>query len=356
MSIGDGASYAPEGAVEPVVAPGEFQFAVAFLDHGHIYGQTNGLIEAGATLTQVYDPEGERVRAFQAQYPWAKAVGSFSDLLENERLQLIAAAAIPDQRAGIGARVIRAGKHYFTDKSPFTTLDQLESIRSLVSEYGQRYFVYYSERVHNEAAWHAGDLIAQGAIGRVLHVLNLAPHRLSEETRPDWFFDKARYGGIITDIGSHQVEQFLTYAGCEDASVAYARACNLNHPELPDLEDFGEFALIGDNGASFYSRLDWFTPDGLPVWGDGRTFITGTKGTLELRKYVDPARKTPASIILKTDGNSVEQIDCLGRVGFPYFGRLILDAMQGTETAMSQEHIFKAAELSMHAQAQADQS
>ena len=122
------------------------------------------------------------------------------------------------------------------------------------------------------------------------------------------------------------------------------------------MEDFGEFALIGDNGASFYSRLDWFTPDGLPVWGDGRTFITGTKGTLELRKYVDPARKTPASIILKTDGNSVEQIDCLGRVGFPYFGRLILDAMQGTETAMSQEHIFKAAELSMHAQAQADQS
>ena len=356
MSIGDGASYAPEGVSKPVVAPGEFQFAVAFLDHGHIYGQTNGLIEAGATLTHVYDPEGERVRAFQAQYPSAKAVASFSDLLENGRLQLIASAAIPDQRAGIGAQVIREGKHYFTDKSPFTTLGQLESIRSLVSEYGRRYFVYYSERVHNEAAWHAGDLIAQGAIGRVLHVLNLAPHRLSKETRPDWFFDKARYGGIITDIGSHQVEQFLTYAGCEDASVAYARACNLNHPELPGLEDFGEFALIGDNGASFYSRLDWFTPDGLPVWGDGRTFITGTKGTLELRKYVDPARKTPASIILKADGNSVEEIDCLGRVGFPYFGRLILDAMQGTETAMSQDHIFKAAELSMQAQAQADQS
>ena len=251
--------------------------------------------------------------------------------------------------------MVEAGKHYFTDKSPFTTLEQLEALRGLVAEHQRRYFVYYSERLHNEAAWHAGELIAQGAVGRVLHVLILAPHRLSKETRPEWFFDKARYGGIITDIGSHQVEQFLAYAGCDNATVEHARACNLNHPDMPGLEDFGEFALVGDNGASCYARLDWFTPDGLPVWGDGRTFITGTAGTLELRKYLDPARQAPASMILRADGQSVEAIDCLGKVGFPFFGRLILDALNGTETAMTQAHTFRAAELSMRAQALADQ-
>ena len=34
-------------------------------------------------------------------------------------------------------------------------------------------------------------------------------------------------------------------------------------------------------------RLDWFTPDGLPDWGDGRLFLVGTEGTLELRKNLD---------------------------------------------------------------------
>ena len=355
MSIGDGANYAPRAKPAPVVAPGEFEFAAAFLNHGHIYGQTNGLIEAGATLTHVYDPNPERVRAYRARYPEARAAAGFTELLENDRLQLIASAAVPDRRAEIGARVIQAGKHYFTDKAPFTTLGQLAAIRSLVAEHGRRYFVYYSERVHNEAAWHATDLISQGAVGRVLHVLILAPHRLSRETRPGWFFEKARYGGIITDIGSHQVEQFLAYAGCESASVAFARACNLNNPDVPGLEDFGEFALVGDNAASCYARLDWFTPGGLPVWGDGRTFITGTAGTLELRKYVDPARRAPASVILRADDRKIEEIDCLGKVGFPFFGRLILDALHGTETAMSQAHIFRAAELSLRAQALADQ-
>ncbi len=354
MSIGDGAAYAPQGPPAPVVGPGEFQFAAAFLDHGHIYGQTNGLIEAGATLTHVYDGDPQRVAAYQAHYPQAQAAAHFTDLLQNDNLQLIAAAAIPDRRCDIGAEVIRAGKHYFTDKPPFTTLEQLARMRRLVAEHRHRYFVYYSERVHNEAAWRAGALLARGVIGRVLHVLILAPHRLARGTRPEWFFDKSRYGGIIADIGSHQVEQFLAYAGCEDASVEYARACNLNHPDLPGLQDFGEFALVGDNGASCYARLDWFTPDGLPVWGDGRTFVTGTEGTLELRKYIDPTRQAPASIIVKADGRSVARMDCLGRVGFPFFGQLILDALHGTETAMSQAHIFRAAELSLRAQAQAD--
>ena len=351
----DGANYAPEGQAAPVVDAGEFCFASAFLDHGHIYGQTTGLIEAGATLTHVYDPDANRVRRFQARFPQARAASSLDALLENTELQLIASAAIPDQRAEIGAKVIRAGKHYFTDKSPFTSLAQLQAIHALVQEKGRRYFVYYSERVHNEAAWHAGELIDAGAVGRVLSVVNLAPHRLSKNTRPAWFFDKTRYGGIITDIGSHQVEQFLTYSGCEDAEVTFARAGNLGHVDLPGLQDFGEFALLGDNGASFYARVDWFTPDGLPVWGDGRTFVVGTQGTLEVRKYVDLARQAPASIIIKVDGQGAESVDCLDKVGYPFFGRLILDALNDTETAMTQAHIFRAAEISMKAQMMADE-
>jgi len=361
--VSDGATYVPESAAkgEPhqVVGPGEFVFAAAHLDHGHIYGQTSGLLSAGGTLTHVYDADPEKVAAFCKAFPQAKQVESFDALLADDQLHLIASAAIPDQRASIGAQVMRAGKDYFTDKSPFTTLDQLSATETVAKETGRRYFVYYAERIHNEAAWHTGEMIGQGAVGEVIQVVNLAPHRLSVDTRPGWFFEKQRYGGIITDIGSHQVEQFLTYSGSSDADVNFAAVRNHAHPETPELEDFGEFSLSGRSLAhrqppSFYSRIDWYTPDGLPVWGDGRTFVLGTNGTLEVRKYIDLARKAPASMVLYTSEQGVEEIDCLDQVGFPFFGQLILDVLNRTERAMSQAHIFKAAEISLRAQALAD--
>ena len=353
MSISDGANYAPSAAAEHVVSPGEFRFAAAFLDHGHINGQVNGLLDAGGELVAVYDPDPTRLKAFCERFPTARVVEQFGDILKDDSIRLVASAAIPNQRADIGLQVLEAGKDYFTDKSPFTTLEQLEIVRRTVERTKRRYFVYYAERLHNEAAWRAGEITQSGEIGDVIQVLNIAPHRLSATTRPGWFFDKPSYGGILTDIGSHQVEQFLTYAGCQEASLTMARV--RKHPEYLGLEDFGEMAMVGDNGASFYSRVDWFTPAGMPVWGDGRTFITGTKGTIEIRKYVDVARLAPASLVILADNTGVHEINCLGQVGFPFFGQLILDSLNGTEQAMSQAHIFKAAELSMLAQKLADE-
>lgn len=354
MSVGDGANYAPQSQPNRVVEDGDFVIAAAHLDHGHIYGQVQGLLDAGATLKWVFEPDSERCSAFCKRHSSVKIAEHLDDILSDDEVRMVVGAAVPSQRSNLGAKVLKSGKHYFTDKSPFTTLQQLDEIRQITAQIEQRYFVYYAERVHNEAAWHAGELIKQGAIGRVLHVLSIAPHRLSAPTRPEWFFRKDKYGGIITDIGSHQVEQFLTYAGCDAAEVSMARVANLTHPEYPELEDFGEFSLVGSNQSSFFSRVDWFTPAGSEVWGDGRTFIVGSEGTMELRKYVDLNRETPAAKIFLTDATGLTEIDCQGKVGFPFFGQMILDCLNGTEHAMTQAHIFLAAELAMLAQAQAD--
>jgi predicted dehydrogenase len=247
-----------------------------------------------------------------------------------------------------------AGKDYYTDKSPFTTLEQLAEVRAKVAATGRKYMVGYSERLGNEAAWQAGELIREGVIGRVLQILNLAPHNLAAASRPGWFFEKKRYGGIITDIGSHQFEQFLTYGAASGATVNFARVANLGNPEHPGLEDFGEASLTLDTGASAYCRIDWFNPKASRTWGDGRTFILGDKGYMELRKYIDLCREGPGNKILLVNDEVETEIDCEGRVGFPFNGRLILDVLNRTENAMTQEHAFKAAELSMQAQAMAD--
>ncbi|MBS0630480.1 MAG: Gfo/Idh/MocA family oxidoreductase [Verrucomicrobia bacterium] len=349
----DGMNYAPQGRAQPVVKPGDFVFAAAFLEHGHIYGQCNGLIEAGATLKWVYDADSKKVEAFAAKYPGVQVARSFDEILADPSVRLVAAAAVPCDRGPIGVRVMQAGKDYFTDKTPFTTLAQLEEARRVTAATGRKYMVYFSERLHVESAMHAGDLVHGGAIGRVIQVLGLGPHRLGKAGRPAWFFERAKYGGILCDIGSHQFEQFLFYSGAQDATVTQAAVGNFANADTPEFEDFGEASLVGDNGASNYIRVDWFTPAGLSTWGDGRTVILGTKGYIELRKYVDVARDRTGDHLYIVDDAGERHIPLAGQVGFPFFGQLILDCLHRTEKAMTQAHAFKAAELCLRAQAAA---
>jgi predicted dehydrogenase len=348
-SKADGMNYAPQGKPAPVVKPGEFVFAAAFLEHGHIYGQCNGLLEAGAELKWVYDPDAKKVEAFRAKYPQAKVARSYDEVLNDPAVKLVAAAAVPCDRAAIGIRTMETGKDYFTDKTPFTALSQLDAAKAAVARTGHKYMVYFSERLHVEAAMYATDFVASGAIGRVIQVIGLGPHRLGTN-RPSWFFEKAKYGGILCDIGSHQFEQFLTYTGATDATVTNAAIANFANPATPEFEDFGEASLLGDNGASNYVRVDWFTPNGLSTWGDGRTVILGTKGYVELRKYVDVAREKTGDHVYIVDDAGERHFNVAGQVGFRFFGQLILDCLNRTEKAMTQAHAFKAAELCLRAQ------
>jgi predicted dehydrogenase len=346
----DGMNYAPQGKPSPVVQPGEFVFAAAHLDHGHIYGQCNGLLEAGAQLKWVYDPDPKKIEAFVAKYPQTRVARSLDEILADDAVRLVSAAAVPCDRGPLGGRVMEAGKDYFTDKTPFTSLAQLDQAKAVVARTGRKYMVYFSERLHVESAMYATDLVAAGAIGKVIQVIGLGPHRLGKANRPAWFFERARYGGILTDIGSHQFEQFLTYTGATDATVTQAAVGNFANPDKPEFEDFGEASLLGDNGTSNYIRVDWFTPAGLGTWGDGRTVILGTKGYIELRKYVDVARDKTGDHVYLVDDAGERHLNVTGQVGFRFFGQLILDCLNRTETAMTQAHAFKAAELCLRAQ------
>ncbi len=350
MDKRDGMNYAPQGKVNRVCEPGEFVFAAVALDHGHIYGMCNGLIEAGAELKWVYDKDAAKVADFVQRYPGVKVARSEAEVLEDISVQMIAGAAIPSLRCALGMRAMDHGKDYFTDKTPFTTLTQLAQAKDKVAQVQKKYAVYFSERLHVESAVHAGSLIQDGAIGRVLQVIGLGPHRLDRPSRPDWFFQREQYGGILTDIGSHQIEQFLSYANCQDAQVAASKVANYSNKDFPEFEDFGDATLIGDNGATNYFRVDWFTPDGLTTWGDGRTLILGTEGYIELRKYTDICRDRQGDQLYLVNNDGEHHLSLAGKVGYPFFGQLITDCLNRTELAMTQEHVFKAAELCLQAQ------
>ena len=339
---------------KPVVRPGEFVFSAMHLDHAHIIGMCGALRDAGATLKSVYDPDPAKVADFCRSFPGTRPAASEREILDDPEVRMVAAAAVTCERADLGIRVMAAGKDYFTDKAPMTSLKQLKEARERVRQTGRKYMCYYAERLHTHSGIFADRLIRAGAIGRVLCMQGFGPHRLNPGIRPAWFFEKEKYGGILCDIGSHQIEQFLQFSGETDAEVQLSRVANYNHPQYPGLEDFGDCCVLGKNGTAFYFRVDWFTPDGLREWGDSRTFVVGTEGTLELRKTIDPAvpEKT-RDIVILVNGEEERRFLTDGKVGCPFFGDLILDCLNRTENAMTQEHCFKAAELGVIAQEKA---
>jgi predicted dehydrogenase len=353
MNQASGMNYAPKGESRIVVRPGQFSFAAVSLEHGHIYGMCNGLLEAGAELKWVYDPDPAKVNAFLSRFPGTPVAESEVQVLEDASIHLVAGAAVPCDRGDLGLRVQQHGKHYFTDKTPFTTFAQLERARESVKRTGLKWYVYFSERLHVEGAVMAGKLVREGRVGRVLQVMNIAPHRLDKAHRPAWFFQRAKYGGILCDIGSHQIEQFLFYAGATDARVLHAKVANYANPDYPEFEDFGDATLLADNGATQYLRVDWFNPDGLRTWGDGRLFILGTEGYIEVRKYLDVTRSGAGDHVFLVTGEKEAYIPAAGKTGFPFFGEFVLDCIHGTENSMPQRHVFKAAELCLEAQSMA---
>jgi predicted dehydrogenase len=321
------------------------------VNHNHIYGMTDLLLDAGAELVSFHADEADLAAPFGERYPQADRARDKAEILEDDTIALVASAAIADERAALGISVMRHGKDYLSDKPGFTTLDQLAEARRVQRETGRIYSICYSERLQNRATVKAGELIQAGAIGRPLQTVGLGPHRLNAPSRPRWFFERERYGGILADIGSHQADQFLFFTGSTSAEVLASQVANLAHPDYPGLEDFGDMLLRGDRGTG-YIRVDWFTPDGLGTWGDGRLTILGTDGYIELRKYVDIGGRPGGDHLFLVGRQQTRYIDCRA-TELPFGPQLLDDVRQRTETAMPQAHAFLASELALQAQAQA---
>jgi predicted dehydrogenase len=327
------------------------RFAAIGMNHGHINSQVEATKRGGGELVAYYAPEPELAAQFGRRNPEAKLARSEAEILEDPTIQLVVSAAIPRERAPLGIRVMRAGKDYMSDKPGITTLEQLAEVRRVQAETKRIYSIMYSERFENRATVKAGELVKAGAIGDVVQTIGLGPHRMTPQSRPAWFFDHDAYGGIICDIGSHQMDQFLFFTGSTAAEVVASQVGNLHHTQYPGLEDFGDVMLHGNRGSG-YVRVDWFTPDGLPTWGDGRLTVLGRDGYIEIRKNVDLAGRPGGSHLFLVDNKGVQYIDS-GDVELPYGEQLVDDIVNRTETAMSQEHCFLATELALRAQASA---
>lgn len=328
------------------------RFAAIGLDHRHIYEQVGRLLELGAHCVGYWtEGDPEPLAGFVKRFPDIPRVENRDTLINDPGIQLIVTASIPADRADIAVAAIESGKDVMSDKPGCTTLGDLQRIKDACATYDRIWSVNYSERFEVPAVQKALELVTEGRIGKVVQTQGIGPHRLNLATRPEWFYRSEAYGGILVDIASHQIDQFLMFTGSTEAQVVSSTVANYANPSHPGLQDFGEIVLRSDQGHG-YIRVDWYTPDGLPTWGDGRLQILGTEGFIELRKYVDLAGRSGSNHLFVTDQAGVEYIDCSAEP-LPYYSQLLHDIEYRTETAMRQEHCFKVMELAILAQQQA---
>ncbi|MCD7059895.1 Gfo/Idh/MocA family protein [Pelagibacterium xiamenense] len=308
-----------------------------------------GLIGAGAACKGWWtrgDTEG--AKQFAGQFPDLVRFDDRRRLLDDPETEFVVIAAINSERAAFALEALEAGKDVLVDKPGCTSLDDLARIENAVAETGRKWIVFFGERLGVPSATMADRLISEGAIGDVIQTIGLGPHQLRADVRPDWFWNREQYGGILTDIAAHQFDQFLHFTRSTDAEVVSSATGRFGAHEGNGFEDFGE-ALIRSPHASGYARVDWFTPDGLGTWGDGRMTILGTKGYIELRKYIDIAGAPGTDHLFLVNGEAPQRIDCSG-VGTPFFAQFLEDVRTREESAMRQQHAFAATRLALVAQ------
>jgi len=349
-ALARGSAAAQEPAPSPARAP-RLRFGVVGINHDHINGQVSAVIRGGGELVSFFAPEPDLVAGFSKRFPQARLARSRQEVLEDPSLKLILSSAIPNERAPLGIEVMRHGKDYMVDKPGITTLEQLAEVRRVQAETRRIYSIDYSERLENRATQRAGELVKAGAIGKVIQTVGLGPHKLHPQTRAPWVFQRERYGGILCDLASHQFDQFLFFTGSKTAEVVASQVANVGHPEYPGLEDFGDAVVTGDGGTG-YIRVDWFTPESFPVFGDGRLTVLGTDGFIEIRKNIDIGGRPGGSHLFLVDQKGTRYIDSAD-APLPYGQRLVDDVLNRTETAMPQAHCLLAMELAIRAETNA---
>jgi len=335
------------------------KFAVCGMSHDHIYGMIGAVQRGGGEMVAAWGAEPDKLAVFTKRFPNVKILATQDEVLNDPAIQLVLSSQVASERAPLGVRAMRLGKDFLADKPGITTLEQLADVRRTLAETGRIYGIMYSERLEVKAAVYAGQLVQQGAIGKVIQTINIAPHQIIQghgdagggAGRPEWFWNPDLYGGILCDIGSHQIDQFLFYTGSQQADIVESQIANLRHPNRPRFQDFGDMVLRGDRGLG-YVRLDWFTPDGLGTWGDGRLFILGTDGYIEIRKYTNVAVKKQGNNLFLVDNRSARYFDC-NNLTLPFGPQFVADIVNRTHVAQDQVQCLLAAELAIKAQRQA---
>ena len=276
----------------------ELRFAVIGINHAHIYGQVDCLLRAGARVRRLPCARGRSRQSLSRRTIRRRRASPIARACSRTTaIALIVSAGIPADRAPLGVEVMRHGKDFMSDKPGMTSLDQLAEVRRVQAETKRIYSICYSEHFETRSTVKAGELVAPGAIGKVVNTVGLGPHKLKNLPRPDWFFERETQRRHPRPTSPRTSAS----SSCSSPTRSMPRWSPRRSPTAPirrrpSLQDFGEMLLrAGD--VTGYVRVDWFTPDGLPHLGRRPADHPRHRGlyrAAQIYRHRRPARQRPS--------------------------------------------------------------
>ncbi|WP_410790172.1 Gfo/Idh/MocA family protein [Kribbella sp. C-35] len=244
------------------------RIAIAGAAHPHVAYATAEVDQvAEYDLVAVADPSRETAERWAAPYD-AKVFTDHQQMLREVEPEVVMVAGIYGDRGQVVVDALNAGCHVIADKPLCTTLEDLDAIAEAADRTGRHVTLLLEKR------YYPVTLAALGIadrLGTIHGVTSSGPHKLNRPTRPAWFFERARYGGLLNDLAVHDIDAALLFTGLTSGIVSGS---------IVD-SSYGVATLSGP-GAVITAGVDWMNPAGSPVHGDYRMKLVGTEGTAEL--------------------------------------------------------------------------
>lgn len=261
------------------------KLAIAGLDHFHIHGFLKEALAIKETeLVGLYDSVPEVLKKSVETYE-VKGYDNLEEMLDKSGADVIVTASVNNEKADIIVKSLERGFPVIADKPLVTTTDDYFRVKHVYEKIkNAKLYMMLTERF-NPPVYTAKKYIEEGKIGKIVNMISIRPHKLNYETRPSWFFKKDLYGGLMNDLGVHDMDIFRWFADCEIVKIQSCFQGNIGYPELAEFSDHSEASVLMADDSTAYVRLDWLTPKAYPTHGDCRFIVIGTTGQLEIFTY-----------------------------------------------------------------------
>lgn len=271
-------------------------FAIAGCQHAHISIFIEEMLALGYPCAGICD-EGDQTLARQLSEKYnIPFIDHIEQLLQKDEVQYVGSSAINHEKIQLAATCEQHGKHLMLDKPAVVDRAGYEQLEQIISRGNIQIGMLLTER-YRPSLYTLKALIQKGEIGQIISITMRKPHRLRPGTRPQWHFSKEQSGGIIIDLLVHDFDLLRWLTG-QEVSEVKGRMGKQILPEYPEFYDTAAVQVEMDAGTVAQLYADWHAPEKCWTWGDGRIFVTGTKGSAEIRLAGDPVVSGKGELLL----------------------------------------------------------
>ncbi|MGP4079098.1 Gfo/Idh/MocA family protein [Pseudalkalibacillus sp. R45] len=285
----------------------EFTFAIIGCRHFHIQDFIQEMLELGHHCAGIYEDTNIHLSTSISEKFQIPIFDRLEDLLARD-LDIIGCASKNSAKIDIIEFCENNGIHVMVDKPIITSEEGYERLNTIIDNGKIQVGVMLTERFQ-PIFMTLKDMIQSDQFGDITHISMRKPHRLAKESREEWFFNKDESGGIIIDLSIHDFDLLRWLTKKEITTIQGYMTKNMLD-EYPDFFDTASMQVLLDDNLPVQLYVDWHTPSASWTWGDGRVFITGTKGCAELRLQGDPYITKDSLFLFTAHKQTTQIIQC----------------------------------------------